>query len=308
MTTSTVHATSSPRWSPALVAELEQSAASADAAMALASGGVPVFPCVPLQKNPLTEHGFHDASTEASVVSGWWRQWPHANVAMPTGFASGIDVVDIDVHASGSGFDALQQARSAGLLGTPAWVVSTPSGGMHACFLRTGSVEQRSWQVPGRHVDFRGDGGYVVLPPSAVVQPDGEARSYRVVNVATHQPDAVDANALRRFLEPARPTRPPADLPNLGARPDRLASWVAARSEGERNRGLFWASCRMAESGERFDVATSVLGAAAQSAGLPEREAMTTIRSAYRIANRLGPPPVAGERLGPSRAAEGVRL
>lgn len=144
--------------------------------MALASAGVPVFPCVPLQKNPLTEHGFHDASTEASVVSGWWRQWPDANVAMPTGFASGIDVVDIDVHASGSGFDALQQARSAGLLGTPAWVASTPSGGMHACFLRTGSVEQRSWQVPGRHVDFpfsRSGWAWLLSSPRALVRPVG---------------------------------------------------------------------------------------------------------------------------------------
>src|SRR3546814_8116702 len=138
---------------------------------------------------------------------------------MPTGFASGVDVVDIDVHASGGGFDALHPARSSGLLGTPAWVVSTPSGGMHACFLRAEAVEQRSWQVPGRHVDFRGDGGYVVLPPSTVVQPDGEVHPYRVVNVATRQPDAVDANALRRFLEPARSARAPADLPNIGARP-----------------------------------------------------------------------------------------
>src|SRR3546814_14851798 len=90
--------------------------------------------------------------------------------------------------------------------------------------------------------------------------------------------------------------------------PDRLASWVATRGEGERNRGLFWASCRMAESGQRFDVAATVLGEAAQSAGLTEREAMTTIRSAYRIDNRLGPPSAAGSGRGPSRTAEGVRL
>src|SRR3546814_17680407 len=109
---------------------------------------------------------------------------------MPTGFASGVDVVDIDVHASGSGFDALQQARSAGLLGAPAWVVSTPSGGMHACFLRTGSVEQRSWQVPGRHVDFSGDGGYVVLQPSPVIQPARDTRTYPAVNVSATQPQA----------------------------------------------------------------------------------------------------------------------
>ena len=107
MTDSTLHATSSPRWSPALVAGLGQSATPADTAAMLASAGIPVFPCVPFQKNPLTEHGFHDASTDTSVVTEWWRRWSDANVAMPTGFASGVDVVDVDVHASGSGFDAL---------------------------------------------------------------------------------------------------------------------------------------------------------------------------------------------------------
>src|SRR3546814_18736536 len=109
---------------------------------------------------------------------------------------------------------------------------------MHACFLRTGSVEQRSWQVPGRHVDFRGDGGYVVLPPSTVIQPDGEARTSRVVNVAAHQPDAVDANTLRPFLEPPRPTCPPAALPTPGARPERPPTWVPGRGAGERQTGL----------------------------------------------------------------------
>jgi len=64
----------------------------------------------------------------------------------------------------------------------------------------------------------------------------------------------------------------------------------------------------MAETGARFNVAAAALGEAAQSAGLTEREAMTTIRSAYRIATRLEPAPARGGRLGPSRATEGVRL
>ncbi len=58
MTDATLHATSSPRWSPALISDLAQSATPADAAAVLASAGVPVFPCVPFHKNPLTEHGF----------------------------------------------------------------------------------------------------------------------------------------------------------------------------------------------------------------------------------------------------------
>ena len=64
----------------------------------------------------------------------------------------------------------------------------------------------------------------------------------------------------------------------------------------------------MAEAGERFDVAAHVLGDAAQVSGLSEREALTTIQSAYRIANRLGPGTCSGRSPGPTRASEGVRL
>ena len=78
-------------------------------------------------------------------------------------------------------------------------------------------------------------------------------------------------------------------MPAVGARPDKLAAWVASRPEGGRNGGLFWAACRMAEEGHDLSTTTSLLGEAAYAAGLPEREAMATIRSAYRIATRLGP-------------------
>ncbi|WP_460808597.1 primase alpha helix C-terminal domain-containing protein [Nocardioides salsibiostraticola] len=82
--------------------------------------------------------------------------------------------------------------------------------------------------------------------------------------------------------------RPPTGMPAIGSRPDNLAAWVAARPEGGRNGGLFWAACRMAEEGHALNAASSVLGDAACAAGLPEREALTTIRSAYRIRARLG--------------------
>ena len=62
----------------------------------------------------------------------------------------------------------------------------------------------------------------------------------------------------------------------------RLAAWVAARGEGERNRGLFWAACRLAENGLPPSDAFDVLTAAAGHAGLAEREIVATVRSAYR--------------------------
>lgn len=277
------------------------------AATAITAAGVPVFPCVPGGKQPLTHQGFHDASTDAAQVAAWWRRWPDANLAMPTGSASGVDVVDVDVHSGGNGYGAFEQARSAGFVDGWAWLVRTPSAGLHAYFLRSSDSSdsgQRSWQVPGKHVDFRGDGGYIVLPPSRVAQPDGGLRGYELIAVAQHQPHPVDAAGLRAFLDPPRPMRPPATLPAVGARPDRLAAWVASRPDGARNHGLFWAACRMAEGGHRYDTAAALLGDAAGSSGLSEREALTTIRSAYRTAAQLGPMDAAR----PTSAVEAVGL
>lgn len=117
-----------PAWSPDLLASLAGAPNLGTAARHLARAGVPVFPCVPLGKQPLTRRGFLDASTDLGRVAQWWDRWPEANIAMPTGAPSGIVVVDVDVHASGSGFDAFERASSAGLVDGWAWMVRTPLG------------------------------------------------------------------------------------------------------------------------------------------------------------------------------------
>ncbi|MGE3326405.1 MAG: bifunctional DNA primase/polymerase [Acidimicrobiia bacterium] len=287
------------RWNPRLPATLSDATDLATASMMLATRDIPVFPCTPGGKQPLTTHGFHDASTDPATVRGWWQRWPEANIGMPTGAAAGVDVVDVDVHSGGNGFAAFERARSAGMADGWAWLVRTPSGGVHAYYLRGVVDEQRSWQIPSQHVDFRGDGGYIIVPPSAV-----DGRAYELIAVAQHRATPVDASALRTFLEPPRTSRPPVSMPAVGARPEKLADWVAARPEGARNHGLFWAACRMVEEGHSVDSTANLLGDAARSAGLSDREAMTTIRSAYRIASRLGATTIAR----PTAAAEAVSI
>ena len=293
------------RWSPRLLNDIVNAPDLATAAEHLGASGIPVFPCIPGGKRPLTAHGFQDASADGDLIDLWWRHQPDANIGVPTGAAGGIDVVDVDVHKTGSGFTAFEEARRAGFVEGWAWLVRTPTGGLHAYFLHSGEREQRSWQATGKHIDFRGDGGYIVVPPSRVAGEDGVTRSYQLITVAEHhQPRPVDAARLRGFLGPPRPMQPPSDMPVVGARPDKLAAWVACRPEGARNGGLFWAACRMAEEGHDLSTTTSLLGEAAYAAGLPEREAMSTIRSAYRIATRLGP--VTEPR--PTTAVEAVGL
>jgi len=253
-----------------------------EAAARLAASGVPVFPCVPGEKNPLTTRGFHEATTDARRVAGWWRWQPGANIGVPTGPASGVEVVDVDRKAAGSGFAAFDRARRAGLV--PDWLalVRTPSGGLHAYFPADPGRPQASWQAARAHVDIRGAGGYVVVPPSMVEVAGDRRRRYALIGRAQPHPAPVDATALRDFLDP----RPEPVFPRGGAArfadAERLAGWVAALGEGERNRGLFWAACRLVEAGIAPAAALGALGPAAERAGLPPREVFTTIHSAYR--------------------------
>ena len=274
------------------------------AARELAAAGVPVFPCVPGGKRPLTEHGFHDATTDPDQVDAWWRTHPDANLAVPTGAASGMVVVDIDVHAPTDGYKAFERAHRAGLVSGWAFLVSTPSGGMHAYYPATPSKDQRSWQAARAGVDFRGDGGYILVPPS-MVSPNGAAVDYRVRQINTEPSATLDSDRLRDFLDP-RPTLPPRTGDDVQQSVDvpRLAAWVAARGEGERNRGLFWAACRLAENGVPAPDALDVLTAAASESGLGEREITATVRSAYRATQPQARPSPPVER-GAPRAADG---
>lgn len=258
----------------------------ARAALVFASVGVAVFPCVPGGKEPLTVRGFKDASADTRQVESWWREYPTANIGLPTGVSNAVDVVDIDVHGDASGFPSIAKAREADLVGSWVWCVRTPSGGMHVYFPHPVGVEQRSWQSPRKHIDFRGDGGYVIAPPSRI-EVDGTVRRYEVIAVASDSPGPVDAAALRRFLDPPNPPRHPGHAPARGgADPEALTHVVRNAPVGGRNSALFWAACRMVEA--RFDYSSTIgaLGNAAVDNGLSPREAERTVVSAFE---RTGP-------------------
>ena len=78
----------------------------ADAALPLAAGGWPVFP-LGQDKKPRTMHGFKDATKDAAQIAAWSEQWPDALVGVPTGKASGVFVLDVDVKNSKDGFSTL---------------------------------------------------------------------------------------------------------------------------------------------------------------------------------------------------------
>ena len=119
-----------PTWSVSTMQRVAEEPTLAAAALRYANLGIPVFPCVPGGKQPLTPNGFHDATSVARVVHAWWQRTPDANIGLPTGTPTGVLVVDVDVHAGGSGFAAFERARAEGFgdaLGR-GWCALRPAG------------------------------------------------------------------------------------------------------------------------------------------------------------------------------------
>jgi hypothetical protein len=144
---------------------LEQAAAGEElavAALEYAAAGLPVLPLS--GKLPRIEGGLTRASADPLVVAEWWRRWPAANVGIRTGAESGLVVVDVDTPKGGAGtLERLE--REHGKLPATARVL-TGGGGWHIYLRHPGQEVRNSAGKLGAGLDVRGDGGYVVAPPS----------------------------------------------------------------------------------------------------------------------------------------------
>jgi hypothetical protein len=135
-----------------------------DAALDYAVRGLPVLPLEAGGKKPLNHGGLTDASTDPAVIAAWWHRWPDANVGVRTGTEAGVFVLDVDPRHGGlRSLQALE--RKHGQLPRTAHVL-TGSGGQHRWFRLSDRKVRNSAGQLGDGLDVRGDGGYVVVPPS----------------------------------------------------------------------------------------------------------------------------------------------
>ncbi len=129
------------------------------AALRYAELGYPVFPCVSGGKAPATAHGFLDATTDAGQIEAWWTARPDSNIGMPT---AGLLVVDVD-----GAENPWPGGDREGMTNCP--VSLTPRGGRHHVFRQPpGKAWSSTASRLAPKVDTRANGGYIVLPPSAV--------------------------------------------------------------------------------------------------------------------------------------------
>jgi hypothetical protein len=155
-----------------------------DASLSLAERGLAVFPCKPRAKVPATADGYKSASRDPALIRKWWGNNPAFNVAVATGAISNVFVLDVDGEEGEETLARLEKDHGP----LPATVEALTAAGRHFYFrLPTNVCVGNSVGRIGPHVDTRGDGGYVVAPPS--VHPCGRPYAWSV--------DGGDA-----FLEP----------------------------------------------------------------------------------------------------------
>lgn len=131
------------------------------AALKLAKAGFPVFPARP-DKSPYIIGWQTNATTDLDVILGWWTRWPDAMPAIPTGKATGMAVLDVDVK-NGKDGEAALRALGYNLETLSPLRVSTPSGGQHIYFKWHEGLRNSVDQI-ALGVDVRGEGGYVIAP------------------------------------------------------------------------------------------------------------------------------------------------
>jgi Bifunctional DNA primase/polymerase, N-terminal len=245
--------------------------------------GYACFPCRP-NKRPACRHGFQDAVFDRDQLEELWRRFPGELVGVATGAMSGVAVLDIDAkHNTARKWWAEHRER---LL--PARVHRTRAGGLHVVYRHHPGLSCSVSRI-AHGVDVRGDGGYVIWWPAAglPVLADAGLRPWPDW-VAVEAPTPVQppqASISRRAIVARGDLRPTLHRA-LG-----IIRTVLDAKEGERNRVLFWATCRARDmvTSDELDHAAGVqvleaLRDAAAEVGLNQREIDRTITSAMRTA------------------------
>jgi hypothetical protein len=284
-------------------------------ALAYAAEGWRVFPCYTRHpatggcscrqactspaKHPRTTNGLTDATADEAQISAWWGKWPHANIAIATGAESGIVVVDVDTDKGGQATIEKLEAEHGPFSDTLR--SNTGGGGYHLIYQHPGQAVKTRARAFGAGVDSRGDGGYIIAPPSTHISGRVYAWQTPVDPIRPFPPFLLATLTSRSRLIPANVVplrrRGSAGTPYGLAALEGLLDELEAAPEGARNDTLNAVTYRIGRligGGELDQAATlSFIEEAALSIGLGQSEVKRTMASAVGagLSQPLSAPP-----------------
>ena len=138
-----------------------------DWALYYAEKGLAVFPLEERGKRPITKNGCKAATTNKEQIAEWWSRYPNSNIGIATGRPSGgLVVIDLDEDEEKDkhGYEVLKEWQRSHEDLPETWQSITGRGGYHLFFKDTAHNQNRVNLYDG--IDIRGDGGYIVAPPS----------------------------------------------------------------------------------------------------------------------------------------------
>ena len=239
-----------------------------EAALGLAGDGIPVFPCNGL-KQPFHKGGFHTATREPAGIRRAFSDPRAVLIGMPTGQASGYDALDLDLHKVDGAAAGWERQYASDLPATR--VHGTMRGGRHYIFRHHPGVTCSASEFCSG-VDVRGQGGYIIIPPSP---------GYRV---EVSQPVAYWPAWLLRMLRPTPNSDRDAIAPSADiVRPASFQPVSSPRLEAYIRKVLD--RIRAAEDGARHVTVlhgARAIGGIAGQAGLSDEDAIRRILEALR--------------------------
>lgn len=260
-----------------------------EAALQYPKNGWAVFPCN-MEKRPITKNGFYDATCDPEVISDWWTCNPDALIGCPTGEKIGLWVLDVDLPDGPETLASLE-AENGPLPATKEQ--RTGSGGSQLFFKWIDGREVRnSASKLGPGLDVRGEGGYVILPPSGHKSggtyewvsgdtPAAEAPDWLLDLVVKQHQKHQEADSEPRALHEQKGASPYGEK----ALKEECRE-VSGATNGTRNDTLNKAAFALGQlvAGGAVDghEAEQELMAAAASCGIPQREARKTIAGAMK--------------------------
>jgi putative DNA primase/helicase len=134
------------------------------------NGGFSVIPIKSKGKKPIVEwKQFQKEKATREQIAYWWQKYPKANIGIVTGSVSGIVAIDCDSKKAAKEFEkAYPEAKKTRQVVT--------GKGRHFYFGWTDGIRNNVASRLGHGIDVRGEGGFVVAPPS--IHPNGKRYSW----------------------------------------------------------------------------------------------------------------------------------